>query len=72
MSHCAKLKTKDRGGLDAEWVMNPCSKGHRDVGAAGGIAHCYTCNEMIVRETTQEAFDAWNSTHSRLNGMSGI
>ncbi len=28
----------------ADWHMNPCKQGHRDVGADGGVAHCYTCD----------------------------
>lgn len=46
-----------------EWRMNPCKQGHRDVGAAGGSAHCYQCGEEIVAATTQEAFEQWNATH---------
>lgn len=46
-----------------DWHMNPCNQGHRDVGAAGGIAHCYTCDEKIQAATTQEAFERWNATH---------
>ncbi|MEF9673975.1 hypothetical protein QNM99_24930 [Pseudomonas sp. PCH446] len=48
---------------DDDWRMNPCKQGHRDVGAAGGVAHCYTCDEKIEAATTQEAFERWNSTH---------
>ncbi|WP_159814886.1 hypothetical protein [Pseudomonas sp. 18058] len=48
---------------DDDWHMNPCKKGHRDVGAAGGVAHCYTCDEKIEAATTQEAFERWNATH---------
>ncbi|EPL03930.1 hypothetical protein [Pseudomonas sp. CF161] len=48
---------------NAEWHMNPCKQGHRDVGAAGGVAHCYTCDEKIEAATTQEAFERWNATH---------
>lgn len=48
-----------------DWHMNPCSQGHRDVGAAGGVAHCYKCDEKIVAETTQEAFVQWNATHPK-------
>lgn len=48
---------------DDDWHMNPCKKGHRDVGAAGGVAHCYQCDEKIVATTTQEAFEQWNATH---------
>ena len=50
---------------DDDWHMNPCKQGHRDVGAAGGIAHCYTCDEKIEAATTQEAFERWNATHSQ-------
>lgn len=48
---------------DTEWRMNPCKNGHRDVGAAGGVAHCYTCDEKITAASTQEAFEQWNATH---------
>jgi hypothetical protein len=48
---------------DDDWHMNPCKQGHRDVGAAGGVAHCYTCDEKIEAATTQEAFERWNATH---------
>lgn len=47
----------------ADWHMNPCKQGHRDVGAAGGVASCYQCDEKIVAATTQEAFERWNATH---------
>ena len=46
-----------------DWHMNPCKQGHRDVGAAGGVAHCYQCDEKIEAATTQEAFERWNATH---------
>ncbi|MHA6138457.1 hypothetical protein ACX3YC_13610 [Pseudomonas mohnii] len=46
-----------------DWQMNPCKQGHRDVGADGGVAHCYTCDEKIEAATTQEAFERWNATH---------
>ncbi|WP_248769120.1 hypothetical protein [Pseudomonas sp. MWU12-2345] len=49
--------------IDDDWRMNPCKLGHRDVGAAGGVAHCYTCDEKITATTTQEAFEQWNATH---------
>ncbi|MGN8278305.1 hypothetical protein [Pseudomonas sp. SMN5] len=48
---------------DEDRRMNPCKQGHRDVGAAGGVAHCYTCDEKITASTTQEAFEQWNATH---------
>ena len=48
---------------DADWHMHPCTQGHWDVGAAGGIAHCYQCDEKIVAATTTEAFEQWNATH---------
>lgn len=48
---------------EEDWRMNPCKQGHRDVGAAGGVAHCYTCDERITAATTQEAFEQWNATH---------
>lgn len=63
------LPTGLMADIDAEltasddWHMNPCKQGHRDVGAAGGIAHCYTCDEKIEAATTQEAFERWNATH---------
>ncbi|SAM35799.1 hypothetical protein [Pseudomonas sp. 1 R 17] len=46
-----------------DWLMNPCGQGHRDVGAAGGVAQCYTCDEKITAASTQEAFEQWNATH---------
>jgi hypothetical protein len=46
-----------------DWHMNPCKQGHRDVGAAGRVARCYTCDEKIEAATTQEAFERWNATH---------
>lgn len=52
-----------RQATDSDWRMNPCKQGHRDVGAAGGVAHCYTCDEKIEAATTQEAFKRWNATH---------
>ena len=48
---------------DDEWLMNPCKQGHRDVGAAGGVAACNQCDEKIEAATTQEAFERWNVTH---------
>ena len=48
---------------DDDWHMNPCKQGQRDVGAAGGVAHCYTCDEKITAASTQEAFELWNATH---------
>ncbi|WP_434695217.1 hypothetical protein [Pseudomonas sp. Z1-14] len=48
---------------DEDWRMHPCKQGHRDVGAAGGVAHCYTCDEKIEAATTQEAFERWNAIH---------
>ncbi|WP_460318092.1 hypothetical protein [Pseudomonas ogarae] len=48
---------------DDDWHMNPCKQGHRDVGAAGGVAHCHTSDEKIEAATTQEAFELWNATH---------
>ena len=50
---------------DDDWHMNPCKQGHRDVGAAGGVAHCYTCDEKIVAATTQEPFELWNASHPK-------
>ena len=49
--------------LDADWHMNPCKQGHRDVGASGGVAACNQCDEKIEAATTQEAFRLWNATH---------
>ena len=49
---------------DDDWRMNPCNQGHRDVGAAGGVAACNQCDEKIVAATTQEAFERWNATHA--------
>ncbi|SDY29645.1 hypothetical protein [Pseudomonas sp. NFIX28] len=48
---------------DDDWRMSPCKQGHRDVGAAGGVAHCYQCDEKIEAATTQEAFELWNAAH---------
>ncbi len=48
---------------DSEWRMNPCKQGHRDVGAAGGVAACNQCDEKIEAATTQEAFEQWNASH---------
>lgn len=48
---------------DADWHMNPCKQGHRDVGAAGGVAACNQCDEKIEAATTHEAFKRWNATH---------
>ncbi|SED31285.1 hypothetical protein SAMN05216205_4880 [Pseudomonas mohnii] len=50
---------------DDDWRMNPCKQGHRDVGAAGSVAHCYQCDEKIEAATTQEAFERWNATHPK-------
>lgn len=50
-------------GMDDDWHMNPCKQGHRDVGAAGGVAACNQCDEKIEAATTQEAFERWNATH---------
>ncbi|HGP0293537.1 TPA: hypothetical protein ACLEZY_004993 [Pseudomonas aeruginosa] len=50
-------------GEPTEWSMNPCKQGHRDVGAAGGVAHCCQCGEKIEAATTQAAFEQWNATH---------
>ena len=51
--------------MDDDWHMNPCKQGHRDVGAAGGVAHCYQCDEKIEAATTQEAFERWNASHPK-------
>lgn len=45
------------------WRRNPCKQGHGNVGAACGVAHCYTCDERITAATTQEALEQWNTTH---------
>lgn len=50
---------------DGDWHMNSCKQGHRDIGAAGGIAHCYQCDEKIEAATTKEAFERWNATHPK-------
>ncbi|MGY4818015.1 hypothetical protein ACVNP3_18960 [Pseudomonas chlororaphis subsp. piscium] len=50
---------------DEDWHMNPCKQGHRDVGAAGGVASCYQCDEKITATTTQEAFKLWNAAHPK-------
>lgn len=49
---------------DDDWRMNPCQQGHRDIGAAGGVAACNQCDERIEAATTQEAFERWNATHA--------
>lgn len=59
----AQLPASTETEQDDDWRMNPCKQGHRDVGAAGGIAHCYQCDEKIEASTTQEAFERWNATH---------
>lgn len=50
---------------DDNWHMNPCNKGHRDVGASSGVARCNLCGEKIIASTTQEAFELWNASHSK-------
>lgn len=45
------------------WRMNPCEKGHLDVGAASGIAQCNTCGEKIECYTTKKAIKVWNDSH---------
>ncbi|MGH8328957.1 MAG: hypothetical protein ACRER3_01365 [Pseudomonas fluorescens] len=67
--HCCGMRlVVDVSDVESEpiddWHMNPCKQGHRDVGADGGVAHCYTCGEEITAATTQEAFDQWNATHA--------
>ncbi|ANI00986.1 hypothetical protein A8L59_16710 [Pseudomonas koreensis] len=52
---------------DADWHMTPCKQGHRDVGAAGGVAACNQCDEKIEAATTQEAFERWNATHTAMH-----
>lgn len=39
--------------------MSPCSQGHTDIGAAGGIAHCYVCGEQEIGASTAEANANW-------------
>ncbi|WDG77312.1 hypothetical protein PUP68_21685 [Pseudomonas chlororaphis] len=51
--------------VDEDWRMNPCKQGHLDVGAAGGVASCYQCDEKITAATTQEAFRLWNAAHPK-------
>lgn len=53
----------DEEARDDNWIMNPCSQGHRDVGAAGGVAQCNQCDEAISATTTREAFERWNAAH---------
>lgn len=48
---------------DDNWRMNPCQKGHLDVGASGCVAYCNQCDEAVSAATTQEAFERWNATH---------
>ncbi|WP_085708325.1 MULTISPECIES: hypothetical protein [unclassified Pseudomonas] len=48
---------------DEDWRMHPCKQGHRDVGAAGGVAACNQCGEKVEAATTQEAFERWNASH---------
>lgn len=48
---------------DEDWRMHPCKQGHRDVGAAGGVAACNQCGEKVEAATTQEAFEQWNASH---------
>ncbi|EIM14237.1 hypothetical protein PchlO6_2097 [Pseudomonas chlororaphis O6] len=50
---------------DEDWHMNPCKQGHLDVGAGGGVASCYQCDEKITAATTQEAFKLWNAAHPK-------
>lgn len=45
--------------------LSPCSQGHTDVGAAGGIAHCYVCGEQQTGETTEAACINWERAHLR-------
>lgn len=59
----AQLSASTEPQQDDDWHMNPCKQGHRDVGAAGGVAECNQCNERIEAATTQEAFERWNATH---------
>ena len=53
----------DGPALDDDWHVNPYKKGHRDVGASGGVAACNQCDGCIEAATTQEAFERWNETH---------
>ncbi|MBT9268053.1 hypothetical protein KKQ10_24565 [Pseudomonas sp. MG-9] len=59
----AQLSTSTEPEQDDDWHMNPCKQGHRDVGAAGGVAACNQCDEKIEAATTQEAFERWNAEH---------
>ena len=61
----AQLPASTEAEQDDDWRMYPCKQGHRDVGAAGGVAHCYQCDEKIEAATTQEAFERWNATHPK-------
>lgn len=56
----------DEEACDESWIMNPCTKGHRDVGAAGGVARCNQCDEKITAATTKAAFQQWNISHPAL------
>ncbi len=58
-----ELSASMESAQDDDWHMNPCKQGHRDVGAAGGVAACNQCEEKIEAATTQEAFERWNATH---------
>jgi hypothetical protein len=57
------LKAENAALTEENWQMNPCKQGHRDVGACQGMAFCYTCDETLKADTTQEAFEQWNATH---------
>ncbi|MFK8398123.1 hypothetical protein M2D07_006380 [Pseudomonas sp. BGr12] len=43
--------------------LSPCSQGHTDIGAAGGVARCYVCNEQEVGANTEEACANWERAH---------
>ena len=58
-----ELSASTESAKDDDWHMNPCKQGHRDVGAAGGVAACNQCDEKIEAATTQEAFERWNASH---------
>ena len=62
---CGKKLVIEAAEPDDDWHMNPCRQGHRDVGGAGGVAHCNTCDEKITAATTLEAFELWNASHPR-------
>jgi len=60
--------------LSADFTrLSPCSQGHTDIGAAGGIARCYVCGEQEVAAHTEEACANWERAHvSRLREAMAI